>query len=135
MAKRSQQALAAVEATLKRKKDANPKELRAAAEKADGSVKRLKPRSLNAQYVLPSKRRLGLTATPASPKKVARKKKTARRRVSGGATGRERARQLVRERDLQVRKVLVSGKDQEAAYQLGAGIDDFVEQIAQALKS
>ena len=135
MAKRSQKAIAAVERVLKRKKDAKPAELRAAAEKADASVKKLQPRSFNAQYVLPSKRKLGLTHKRTSKKKTVKKKKTTRRRVTRGLTGRDRARQLVRERDLQVKRILLSGKDQEAAYQLGAGIDDFIGQIENALKS
>ena len=129
MAKRSEK-----ERALKRKKNAEPAELRAAAEKADASIKKLQPRSFNAQYVLPSKRKLGLTHKRASKKKTVKKKAT-RRPARTGLKGRARARQLIRERDLQVRRILLSGKDPEAAYQLGAGIDDFIEKIEKALKS
>ena len=60
MAKRSKSALAAVERLLKRNKTASPEQIRAAAEKADPSIKKVNQRKFNGQYALPMKRRLGL---------------------------------------------------------------------------
>ncbi len=127
MAKRSAQALTAVEKTLKKKPKADTAELRAVAEKADGSIKKLNPRSFNARYLLPTRRKLGLLKK--STKRKMRKKVPAkqarpkvRRRTAGRRrrlSGRALARRLVQERDSLVQDTLVSGTDQHAAYELG----------------
>ena len=141
MAKRSAKALAAVEKALKKKAKAGTDELRAAAEKADASIKKLNPRSFNARYLLPTRRKLGLlkkstkrkrrkkvSAKQGRPK--ARRRPTGRRRLQGRAL----ARRLVQERDRLVQDTLVQGTDQEAAYELGAGIDEYLDKLQVALR-
>ena len=101
MAKRSAKALAAVGRVLKKKPKAETPELRAAAEKADASIKKLNPRSFNARYLLPTRRKLGLlkkstkrkrrkkgSAKQGRPK--ARRRTTGRRRLHGRALARRR---------------------------------------------
>jgi hypothetical protein len=145
---RSAAALAAAEKLIKRKPDATTAEFRAVCERADKSIEKLTGRQFNALYVLPTKRRLGFTKSRGKSKaKMGAKKKTRRRSANGrrrGArrraagrgrlSGRALARKLVLDRDQQVRDVLVKGSDQQAAYELGANVDAFVDEIAAALK-
>ncbi len=141
MAERSAKALAAVEKVLKTTPKADSAELRAAAEKADASIKKLNPRSFNARYLLPTRRKLGLLKK--STKRKTRKKAPAKRGRPKGrsrTTGRRRlhgralARRLVQERDRLVQDTLVKGTDQDAAYELGAGIDEYLDQLQAALR-
>ena len=115
--------------------------MRAAAEKADASIKKLNPRSSNARYLLPTRRTLGLLKK--STKRKRRKKAPAkqarskvRRRTAGRRrlSGRALARRLVQERDSLVQDTLVRGTDQHAAYQLGAGIDEYLDRLQAALR-
>jgi hypothetical protein len=147
---RSAAALAAAEKLIKRKPDATTAEFRAVCERADKSIAKLTGRQFNALYVLPTKRRLGFTKTrrkskakakskprPANGRRRGARRRKAKRRTrrAGKLSGRARARQLVLDRDQQVRDVLVKGNDQHAAYELGANVDAFVDEIAAALKS
>ena len=141
MAERSAKALAAVEKVLKKKPKADTPELRAAAEKADASTKKLNPRSFNARYLLPTRRKLGLLKKSTKRKRrkkapakqgrpKARRRTTGRRRLHGRAL----ARRLVQERDRLVQDSLVKGTDQHAAYELGASIDEYLDKLQVALR-
>ncbi len=141
MAGRSEKALAAVKKALKKSPKADSAELRAAAEKADASIKKHNPRSFNARYLLPTRRTLGLLKK--STKRKKRKKaavKQARPKASLPKAGRPRlqgralARRLVQERDRLVQDTLVKGSDQDAAYELGAGIDEYLDKLQAALR-
>ncbi len=141
MAERSAKALTAVEKVLKKTPKADTATLRAAAEKADASVKKINPVSFNARYLLPTRRKLGLVKK--STKKKGRKKtraKKGRRTVTRGVSKRSRlhgralARRLVQERDHLVQDTLVKGTDQQAAYELGAGIDEYLDKLQAALR-
>ena len=141
MAERSAKALAAVEKVLKKTPKADPAALRAAAEEADASIKKLNPRSFNASYLLPTRRRFGLLKK--STKRKGRKKARATqgrpkapRRTSAprrSLHGRALARRLVQDRDRLVQDTLVKGTDQNAAYELGAGIDEHLDRLQEAL--
>jgi hypothetical protein len=149
---RSAAALAAAEKLIKRKPDATTAEFRTVCERADKSIAKLTGRQFNALYVLPTKRRLGFTksrrkskatakAKPRAKRKTRRRSANGRRRGArrraagrGRVSGRALARKLVLDRDQQVRDVLVKGSDQQAAYELGANVDAFVDEIAAALK-
>ena len=144
---RSAAALAAAEKLIKRKPDATTAEFREVCERADKSIAKLTGRQFNALYVLPTKRRLGFTKSrskskakakprPANGRRRGARRRKAKRRTrrAGKLSGRARARQLVLDRDQQVRDVLVKGNDQHAAYELGANVDAFVDEIAAALK-
>ena len=140
MAERSTKALAAVERVLKKTPKADTAALRAAAEKADASVKKLNAVSFNARYLLPTRRKLGLVKK--STKKKGRKKTRAKkgRRTVTRVTDRSRlhgralARRLVQERDHLVQDTLVKGTDQQAAYELGASIDEYLDKLQVALR-
>ena len=141
MAERSAKALAAVQRVLKKRPKADTAALRAAAEKADASVKKLNAVSFNARYLLPTRRKLGLVKK--STKKKRRKKtraKKGRRTVTRRVTDRSRlhgralARRLVQERDHLVQDTLVKGTDQQAAYELGASIDEYLDKLQVALR-
>ena len=139
----STKAQAAIKKLFRRKPSASTAEFQAAAEKADPSVKGLAPRSFNASYVLPLKRK---ASTKSSKKKAARKKtkrkvtarKVTARKVRGRKTRRSAAkglavvRQMILERDQAVAAAL-RGKDPRRAYELAAGVDDFIKRIAKAL--
>ena len=73
MAERSASALAAVEAVLKKTPKADTAAVRAAAEKADASIKKLDPRSFNARYYLPTRRKFGLLKKSTKRKRKLRK--------------------------------------------------------------
>jgi hypothetical protein len=158
--KRSAAALAAAEKLFVRNPDATPEEFRKACSEADKSVATLGGRQFHARYVLPTKRRLGGTKAAKSTrtakkagKKATKKTRSAKRgkatqrtkrpvhraagpeRKRANARGRALARQLVIERDKQVREVLVSGSDPEAAYLLGLGIDEFIGELIAAIRS
>ncbi len=141
MAGRSEKALAAVAKALKKSPKADPAELRAVAEKADASIKKLNPRSFNARYLLPTRRTLGLLKK--STKRKKRKKATAKQgrpKASLSTAGRRRlqgralARRLVQERDRLVQDTLVKGSDQDAAYELGASVDVYLDKLQVALR-
>ena len=142
MAERSAKALAAVEAVLKKTPKADTAALRAAAEKADASIKKLNPRSFNARYLLPTRRKFGLLKK-STKRKVRKKARAARgrpkapRRTTAGRRslhGRALARRLVQDRDRLVQDTLVKGTDQNAAYELGASIDEYIDQLQEALR-
>ena len=71
----SEKARTAVTTIFAKNPGASPAEFRAAAEKADKSIKGLAPRSFNASYVLPLKRAAAAGAKPAKKKVKAAKKK------------------------------------------------------------
>ncbi len=60
---------------------------------------------------------------------------TGRRAPPSRLTGQTRARELVHQRDQQVRDILVANKDAAAGYQLAASVDEFLNDIQKALGS
>lgn len=142
MAKRSKKAFAAVEAALKNDAGASMADLRAAAEKADPRIKKVGGRSFNASYVLPLKRAAGGgSPRPRKAKRKARKK--AARKAQGKATGRrrqrisgaarQRLRELILDRDQRVLQA-ISGDDPRAAYELGSGLDGYIDELAASVR-
>ena len=136
---RSAKARLAIERVLTKRPDAAPAELRKVAARHDPSVEGLAPRSFHARYVLPTKRKLN----PAKPRKKsgpapARAKKGVGRprRITPPPSVTEgqrfAVRQMVLARDSQVLTAL-SGDDAQAAYDLAARLDEYVEAIARAL--
>jgi hypothetical protein len=147
MADKSAKATAAIESLFARKPDATLDEFLAVAVKADPSLEGIAKRSFNARYLLPMKRaaapkkkrrtkkKVAAKQTATRKKRVTRKKKATRRRGRPAASsGRSQARRLVLERDQQLLDALRSNGDPQAAYELAAGIDDFVEKLAATLR-
>ena len=155
---KSQKAAAAVEALYKRKKDAMLDEFMAAAGAADRSTRGMQKRSFNAIYVLPLKRKAGAGTKAGAKKKspAGRRRKAAaavapkakpvngRRKKSSAPVGRPSAqrkaagvasaRQLVLDRDQQVLAALRGSGDPQAAYELAAGVDNYLADLAAALR-
>ncbi len=149
---KSQKAAAAVEALYKRKKDAMLDEFMAAAGAADRSTRGMQKRSFNAIYMLPLKRKAGAkkkspagrrrkaaaaVAPKAKPVNGRRKKSSApvgRPSAQRKAAGVASARQLVLDRDQQVLAALRGSGDPQAAYELAAGVDNYLADLAAALR-
>ena len=134
MAKRSAKVEAAVDKYVTAEKlKATSKEARVIAEKADKRISKMSAVSFAATYFTPAKKRAGLakksTRKKAAPAKAARPAVRRKR----GLAGRALARQLVQQRDSRV-KALSASKDADAAYELGASIDQHLDEIDAALK-
>ena len=144
MPAKSEKAAAAVSSLFASKPAATMDELLSAAQKADKRLVGIARRSFNASYVLPLKRaaakKSGGTRRRRKKKRtVARKgdvaKRTVRRsgiRISESA--RAKARRMILQRDQLVLRNLRSGGDPQVAYELAANIDQYVEQLAAALR-
>lgn len=148
MAEKSAKATAAIESLYARKPDATLDEFLAVAVKADPSLEGIAKRSFNARYLLPMKRAANPPKKRGRKKAAAKKTPTARKaagKTSGGkatrrrvrpaaADSRSEARQLVLNRDQRLLDALRSNGDPQVAYELAAGIDDFVEKLAATLR-
>ncbi len=122
--------------------DATTDDFRKVAERADKSVRKQSTRSFNATYVVPIKRRSGTKKR----KKVGngrrkvrrtRTRRVVRRRTASAAishAARASLRDLVLERDQQVIAALSSGGDARQAYELGSGVDLYIDSLAAAMR-
>ena len=131
----------AVKRLYARNPNATTDEFRKVAERADKSVRKQSPRSFNATYVVPIKRRSGTKKR----KKVSTRKRTVRRagtkravrrRASAASishAARSSARALILQRDQEVIGALTSGGDARQAYDLGSGVDAYIDALAAAL--
>lgn len=153
MANKSEKAAAAVTKLFKKKPGATTDEFLEVAVAADSSLKGIGKRSFNATYLLPLKRKAGAgkkkrgrkkTKATRRAKRTGRKKTAGpkrgrpRRRAAGGAgvsaAARERARQLILGRDRKVLNTLGKQGDPKAAYELGASLDTYIDDLAEALR-
>lgn len=153
LANKSEKAVAAVEKLFRKNPGATTDEFLEVATAADPSLEGVGKRSFNASYLLPLKRAANKgkpskkkTARKASARKrkTTRKKKTRKKRTrKGSASGndhvpaeaRARARQLILGRDKEVLDTLGGGGDPQAAYELGARLDSYIDELAEALAS
>lgn len=153
MANKSEKAAAAVEALFKKKPDASTDEFLEVAVAADPSLKGVGKRSFNATYLLPMKRAAGGFKKKTKKKRATKKKAKATRRAGGrkktgrrkargrrgGANGavspaaRERVRELILDRDRQVLDTVGREGDAQAAYELGARLDSYIDELAAAM--
>lgn len=145
MAQKSQKAAAAVESLFRKKPDASTDEFLEVAVAADSSLKGIGKRSFNASYLLPLKR----AANPTKKKRRSKKKAASRTSAAPGRrTGKRRSprssvspvararlRDLVLGRDQQVLQTLTGDGDARAAYELGANLDGYIEELASALRA
>lgn len=150
MANKSEKAAAAVTKLFKKKPGATTDEFLEVAVAADSSLKGIGKRSFNATYLLPLKRTAGAgkkkrgrrkTKATRRAKRTGRKKTAgakrgrSRRRAAGvSATARERARQLILGRDRKVLNTVGKQGDPKAAYELGASLDAYIDDLADALR-
>ena len=132
---------AAVERLFAKNPDATNADFRKVAERADKSVRDQSPRSFNATYVVPIKRRSGKKRKKVGVgKRKVRRTRTApvvRRRTSDAAIShatRAGVRALVLQRDQEVIGALTSGGDARQAYDLGSGVDAYIDALAAALR-
>ncbi len=133
---------AAVERLFARKPDATTTDFRRVAERADESIRTQSPRSFNATYVVPIKRRAGgkkRKKVSAGKRQVrrARKKRVMRRRAPSTSIShstRAGVRALILQRDQEVIVALSSGGDPRQAYDLGSGVDAYIDALAKALR-
>lgn len=146
---KSEKAAAAVEKLFKKKPGADLDEFIEVAKKADSSVEGMGKRSFNATYVLPLKRKVARKKKKAKPSKRQRttkkaakkttkkkaKRKTRKRAASKGTGNYQQLRQLVLERDQQVLDALVRDPDPRQAYELAAGVDEYIGRLVDAVKS
>lgn len=126
--KPAEKARAAIERLLKKKPESTTEDCRRAAVRHDPAAKKAAPRSFNARYVLPVKRKL----SPPKPKKRRTKRRAAKRSVTMSPEQRLAVRQLVLERDERVIATL-DGHDTQAAYALAAEIDQYIDEIQQEI--
>ncbi len=120
----------------------NPKattdDFRKVAERADKSVRKQSTRSFNATYVVPIKRRSGSKKRKkvGNGRRRVRRTRT-RRRATGAAishAARASVRDLVLQRDQRVIEALSSDGDARRAYELGSGVDAYIDSLAAALR-
>ena len=148
MTEKSTTAMAAIESLYARKSDATLEEFLAVAVKADPALEGVAKRSFNARYLLPLKR----AHAPKKPRRRVKKKASARRTAAESAAkpaarrprkasrpriaadSRNAARKLVLDRDQQLLAALRANGDPQVAYELAAGIDEFVEKLATTLR-
>ena len=158
MAEKSPRAAAAMESLYGSKSDATLEEFLAVAVQADPALEGVAKRSFNARYLLPLKRahapkkprrrtKKKVAAIKAANRKAAndtvasksaakpatrRPRKASRPRIA--ADSRNAARQLVLDRDQRLLAALRANGNPQVAYELAAGIDDFVEKLASTLR-
>lgn len=133
---------AAVERLYAKNPDATTDDFRKVAERADHSVRTQSPRSFNATYIVPIKRRSGTKKRKkaGAGKRKVRRTRTARsapRRASTSKMShatRAGVRALVLQRDQEVIGALTSGGDARQAYALGSGVDAYIDALAAALR-
>lgn len=140
MVERDEKVFERIKKLVQKKPDADVAEAIEAAREIDESIDPDDKRSFNARYVLPAKRTTGVTARKKKKEKRKRAAQKAaetrkrRRQARKRARQRERIRNLVLERDQQVLDAMVRDDDATRAYELAAGLDDYLEKIVAAVR-
>lgn len=127
MAERSEAVMELVERELKKNPDVSTQELYDKAAKVESDIKDLSARQFNARYPLQVKRKM-------APKKKSKPKKRTSRKARSSSNAGDVDREAIRSVLMDLVKDVTKAEDRAAVVDVLAGIDGYVDKVAEAAK-